>query len=252
VKSPYAFSFIIAYKHRTDRLLNLRRVLDWVSGFVGVEIIIVEQDSTPKLQDFTIQGIKYQFTKSKMPFNKAWAFNIGLKMATTNVIVFGDCDLIMDPNKFIESLKLLEVYDCVSPYSRVIDLLPNEVHLPLEQMNLISRPGRGETDIQKICLSGGIIMYRKAAIIKLGGWCEDFIGWGGEDDYQSYKSKQLLNWFENQGTCFHLYHDRGAPDPLPYQRNLELLNKLIVLPANETEKLINASLSKIGLKNKYA
>jgi hypothetical protein len=168
------------------------------------------------------------------------------------VIVFGDCDLIMDPNKFIESLRMLDTYECVSPYSRVIDLLPNEIHLPLEQLQLINRPGRGETDIQKICLSGGIIMYRRASIIRIGGWCEDFIGWGGEDDYQSFKSKAFLNWFENTGTCFHLWHERGAPDPGPYHRNLELLNKLIVLPNQETEKLINASLPKIGLKNKYA
>jgi hypothetical protein len=252
VNNPYAFSFIIAYRHRADRLQNLKRVLDWISGFVGVEIIIVEQDTTPKLQDLTLKGLKYIFTESKTPFNKAWSFNLGLKLATTNVIVFGDCDLIMDPNKFIESLRMLDTYECVSPYSRVIDLLPNEIHLPLEQLQLINRPGRGETDIQKICLSGGIIMYRRASIIRIGGWCEDFIGWGGEDDYQSFKSKAFLNWFENTGTCFHLWHERGAPDPGPYHRNLELLNKLIVLPNQETEKLINASLPKIGLKNKYA
>ncbi len=251
MKSPHTFSFIIAYKHRADRLQNLRRVIDWLSGFVGIELIIVEQDSSPKLDNIPLKGIKYAFTESKMPFNKSWSFNVGLKMATTDVIVFGDCDLIMDPEKFIQSLKMLENYDCVSPYSRVIDLEPGEIYLPLEQLSTISRPGRGETDIQKICLSGGIIMYRKQSIIKIGGWCEDFIGWGGEDDYQSFKSKTFLNWFENSGTCYHLWHERGAPDPIPYKRNLDLLNRLISLPKQETEKMITSSLSKIGLRNKY-
>ena len=247
-----SFSFIIAYRHKSDRINNLRRVIDWVSGFGGVEIIIVEQDEYPKLPSLTFKGIKYIFTKSDMPFNKAWAFNVGLKYSTSQKVIFGDCDLIMDPNKMIESLKQLENYECVSPYSVVIDLDPNEVNMSLDQMQQISRPGRGETDIQKICLAGGIIMYRKDAIYKIGGWCEDFIGWGGEDDYQSHKSKKLLTHYESSGRCYHLWHHRGEPDRKWYPRTLELLNRLVSLSDNDLIKQINTSLPKIGLKNKYS
>lgn len=247
--NSHLFTFIIAYKHRNDRIHNLRRVLDWVTGFGGVEIIIVEQDKSPKLPSFTFKGIKYIFTKSEMPFNKAWAFNVGLQHSTTQTIVFGDCDLIMDPHKMIEALKQLDNYECVSPYSRVIDLNSNEVNMNLEQMSKINRPGRGETDIQKICLAGGIIMYRKNAIVKIGGFDQGFIGWGGEDDFQSHKSKIFLTWYEQSGTCYHLWHERGAPDPTPYQRNLELLNKLMSLSKEDLQKHINNSLPKIGIKN---
>jgi glycosyltransferase involved in cell wall biosynthesis len=252
VANSHLFTFIIAYKHRNDRIHNLKRVLDWVSGFGGVEIIIVEQDKSPKLPSFTLKGIKHIFTKSTMPFNKAWAFNVGLQHSTTKTIVFGDCDLIMDPNKMIEALRQLDNYECVSPYSRVIDLNPNEVSMTLEQMAQINRPGRGETDIQKICLAGGIIMYRKDAIAKIGGWCEDFIGWGGEDDYQSHKSKMFLNCYEQMGTtCYHLWHERGAPDPVPYQRNLELLNRLVTLPLEELKRYNDSLSQKMGMINRY-
>lgn len=252
MKNGYLFTFIIAYKHRGDRIHNLKRVLDWVSGFGGVEIIIVEQDKSSKLSSFTLKGVKHIFTKSNLPFNKALAFNVGLEYSTTGNIVFGDCDLIMDPQKMIESLRLLDQYDVVSPYSRVIDLNPDEVNLPLENLQQIQRAGRGETDIQKICLAGGIIMYKKEAIIKIGGWCEEFIGWGGEDDFQSHKTKMLLNWYEQQGvTCYHLWHERGAPDPVPYQRNLQLLNKLVQLPLNDLISFNRNSTNKIGHKNKY-
>ena len=74
-----------------------------------------------------------------MPFNKDWAFNVGLKHATTDVIVFGDCDLIMDPQKMINALRMLDQYECVSPYSRVIDLNQNEVNLPLEELSKIEK-----------------------------------------------------------------------------------------------------------------
>ena len=249
MNKPFLFSFIIAYKHRNDRIHNLKRVLEWLYGFGRIEIILVEQDKKPKLPDFSIKGVKHIFTKSNMPFNKSWAFNVGLKYATTDVIVFGDCDLIMDPHKFINALKLLETYECVSPYSRVIDLNPNEVNFNLEQMNLINRPGRGETDIQKICLSGGIIMYRKEAIYKIGGFDQSFIGWGGEDDFQSHKSKIFLTCYEQSATCYHLWHERGAPEQKWYKRNLDLLNKLISLNKNDLQKHINNSLPKIGMKN---
>ena len=157
MENPYLFTFIIAYKHRIDRLNNLKRVLEWILGYKGVEVIIVEQDRSKKLPTFSLTGFKYIFTKSELPFNKAWAFNVALKYATTDVIVFGDCDIVMHPNDMINGLNKLKEFECVSPYNKVIDLEQNELGISIEQMAAITRPGRGETDHQKICLCGGII-----------------------------------------------------------------------------------------------
>ena len=60
--SAHTFSFIVAYKHRPDRLTNLKRVLEWVSGFGGVEIIIVEQDKKSVLPGLSLKGFKYIYT----------------------------------------------------------------------------------------------------------------------------------------------------------------------------------------------
>ena len=251
MNKPFLFSFIIGYRHRNDRIHNLRRVLEWLYGFGRIEIILVEQDKKPKLPDFSIKGVKHIFTKSNMPYNRSWAFNVGLKYATTDVIVFGDSDLIMDPNEMINSLKMLESYDCVSPYSSVLDLNQNESNLPIEQLKMIQRPGRGENDNQKINLCGGIVMYRKDAIHKIGGWSEDFIGWGGEDNFQEFKTKKMLTWYENKSKCYHLWHERGAPDQKWYARTMDLLNKLMALNDSELNKQIQSSLPKIGMVNKY-
>jgi glycosyltransferase involved in cell wall biosynthesis len=217
-----------------------------------VELIIVEQDKSPKLPAYSLKGFKYFFTKSDLPFNKSWAFNVGTKYASTNVIVFGDSDLIMDPQEFINSVKLLEQYESVNPYSKVIDLTANENGLPLEALKQIQRPYRGELDIQKTPIAGGIIMFRKDSLMKIGGWSEDFISWGGEDDYQTFKTKMFLNWTESPNRCYHLYHDKVKPDMIYYQRNLQLLNTLVKMNQQETQRYINNSFSKTGLKNKYA
>ena len=251
MQKHYLFTYIIAYRHNNDRLGNIRKVIDWLSGFGGIELIIVEQDKSPKLPAYTLSGFKYIFTESSLPFNKAWAFNVGTKYSTTPAIIFGDSDIIMNPEQLIESLKLLQQYESVSPYNRVVDLERQEVNMTMDQMNQIPRPGRGETDVQKICVAGGVIMYRRDALEKIGGWSEDFIGWGGEDDFQSHKTKTLLKFHEREGKCFHIFHEKVKPDMKYYQRNLNLLNTLVKYPQSELLRYINGSRNRTGMKNKY-
>jgi predicted glycosyltransferase involved in capsule biosynthesis len=250
MNKQYSFTYIIPYKHSVERLGNLRRVLDWVASFSNSEIIVVEQDTHSKISHLKLPCRQF-FLKTNMPFNKSWAFNFGLKHVNSSTIVFGDCDLIMNPDHFIEALRLLEKYDMVNPYSSVIDLDRNESNMPLEQLVGINRAGRGETDIQKVPLCGGICIFRKEAIQKIGGWDQNFIGWGGEDDFQSVKVRQFLNWHECSAKCYHLYHERPAPDMKWYQRNLQLLQKLSVMTKEELSKYTNSHVNKNGMKNTY-
>jgi predicted glycosyltransferase involved in capsule biosynthesis len=253
----YALTFIIPYKHSNDRLNNLKRVINWLKGFNNIEIILVEQDRTPKVNyiDF---GCKYYFVKNeKLPFNKAWSFNVGLKYATSDIIAFGDSDLVMHPEKFIEAVKELTSTDLemVSPYSRlkVIDLEPAEVRLSFDDLENIDRPGRGEleNDIRKVPLCGGICIFKRDAIYKIGGWSEDFIGWGGEDDFQSNKVERFLKYKEMPSRVYHLHHAPVVPDTQYYHRNLDILNKLKALDDNQMIGYINRTVGKIGMNNKY-
>jgi predicted glycosyltransferase involved in capsule biosynthesis len=246
----YTFTYIIGYRHNLERLQNLRRVLDWINGFARVEVLLVEQDTHSKISHLNLKA-KHIFTKSDMPYNRSWAFNVALKHANSNIIVFGDSDLVMVPNQFIAGLQAIQTYEMVSPYHSVVDLTAQESNLPLEQVININRPGRGETDNQKINISGGIAMFRRDAIQKIAGWNEDFIGWGGEDDFQTMKVKNFLTWTELQARCFHLYHERGMPDMKWYQRNLDLLTKTSQMDKSQLQKVILNQLPKIGMKNKY-
>jgi predicted glycosyltransferase involved in capsule biosynthesis len=246
----YTFTYVIGYRHNLERLQNLKRVLDWINGFARVEVLLVEQDTHSKISHLDIKA-KHIFTRSDMPYNRSWAFNVALKHANSNIIVFGDSDLVMEPNQFIAGLQAIQNYEMVSPYHSVVDLTAQESNLPLEQIININRPGRGETDNQKINISGGIAMFRREAIQKIAGWNEDFIGWGGEDDFQTMKVKNFLTWTELQARCFHLYHERGMPDQKWYKRNLELLSKTSQMDKSQLQKVILNQLPKIGMKNKY-
>lgn len=246
----YLFTYVIGYRHKNERLLNLRRVLDWINGFANVEVLLIEQDKHSKISHLNLKA-KHTFIKSNMPYNRSWAFNVALKKAQSNIIVFGDSDLIMNPNDFINALNQIKDFEMISPYNSVIDLTAQESNTPFEEMIKINRPGRGENDNQKINISGGIAMFRKDAILRIGGFNEDFIGWGGEDDFQTMKIHHFLNWTELKAKCYHLYHDREQPDMKFYQRNLAILNNAAKLSKDEMDKHILSTIPKIGMKNKY-
>ena len=247
MKKPYAFTLIIGYRHRLDRIVNLKRVIDWALGFGSIEIIVVEQDSKRKLPPHSLKGFRYIFTESNLPFNRSWAFNVGLKYATTNAIVFMDSDIVMDPNEFIDSLRKLEQYECVNPAKNIIYLNQSETNMNFDQWRNIIR----SNDLNEDSLCRGIVMFRKDSIQKIGGWSEDFIGWGGEDEHQNFKVKNLLTYFECDYRCYHLYHNNEKKNEFFYQRNLQLLQNLKSMSKEDSIRYINNSSSKIGMKNRF-
>lgn len=249
-KSPYLFTYIIGYRNHPDRINNLKRVIDWLSRFNGIEIILVEQDSSAKLSSQDLRG-KYVFTKSSLPYNRSWAFNVGLRYATTDRIFFGDSDLIMNPSDIINSIRELDKVDVVNPYSRVIDTTPQELGLDNDTLFKLNRTGRGEADHQKINFSGGIVLFKKEAIVKIGGFPEEFIGWGGEDNAVTNKIERFLTTKQMESNCIHLYHPQAQPDMTYYSNNLQLLDKIINMNNDQMMYYINTVSSKIGSANKY-
>ena len=250
MNNGHSFTYIIGYRHKPDRLQNLRRVLDWINGFAGADVIVVEQDTHSKISHLNLR-CRHLFLKSDKPYNKSWSFNYANKIAKKNIIVFADSDLIMNPNHLIESLKQIETYEMVNPYKSVIDLDTNETGLQLEQVLQINRPGRGETDHQKVPICGGICIFRRESIIKIAGWNENFVGWGAEDDFVSLKVQQFLNWKQMEHKCYHLFHNREQPNMTEYQKNLNLLQQLTKLEKEEIWKISHKDVTKNGLKNKY-
>jgi predicted glycosyltransferase involved in capsule biosynthesis len=161
------------------------------------------------------------------------------------------------PSDFEDICNEYEAYNInnnisINPYlNDIFNISTLERDKILENILKINRPGRGETDHQKVPLCGGICMFRKDAIIKIGGWNEEFWSWGGEDDFVSVKVKNFLNYVELPNKCYHLYHSRENPDMRLYQRNLQILQKFAEMSKDEMIKTINQNtIQKMGMKNK--
>jgi GT2 family glycosyltransferase len=246
-------TYVIGYRHRMDRLNNLRKVLEWVSSFSNMDIILVEQDSVPRIDHVNIPG-RHIFARNEGPYNRSWAFNIAMRYNQNPIIAFGDSDIIMEPGQFAESVNQLTNHDVVSPYSSILDLTQEENGYSFQNLLSITRPGRGEDDHQKINLCGGLVLFRSEAITKVGGWAENyFVGWGGEDDFQTFKVNRLgLRTKEMPHKAYHFWHPKQDIDTSAYHKMLVQLQQLMQLDDAKLQSHITTTLPKIGMLNKYA
>ena len=144
----------------------------------------------------------------------------------------------------------------VNPYRPVLDLSFEESEhysntKDFDFLKSISRPGRGETDHQKVPFCGGIIMFKKDCLEKMAGWNEDFWGWGAEDDAQSYKVFTLeTKYFQCENKCFHLFHSRPMPNQELYFRNFNIYKQFVQADKKMLENYITSIKDKIGDINK--
>lgn len=239
------FTYIIGYRHTDDRLRNLKSVLKWLKNF-DCEIIIVESDTTSKKELLTEFNFKHIFVENNYPYNRSWMYNVGYKNSSTNFLLFGDADLIMKNEDLNKSIDLLTNYDCVNPYSTVLDLTEEETlnYLStenIEELSKIEREGRLGTN-----MCGGLVAFTKKGFEEIGGWHEDFWGWGAEDDFMTIKVKHFLKYTDCTNRCYHLNHGKAGIDRNLYYRNLGILQQSSSVSKESFRNYINNIVSSIG------
>ncbi len=240
------FTYIIAYRDSPDRQSNLFLVLDWLKK-LDCEVILVEQDAEKKLK-ITDPKVKHIFTYSNRLFNRSWAFNVGSRYATYDKLVFGDADIILSYDSLCEALLKLESISVVSPYQEIFDLTYDETVRYSKNKTLPDSSNNIRSDIN---LSGGVIMINRTDFELICGWCEEFEGWGGEDDFMTWKIDAWLTSTSLPYNAFHLWHPATEPDEVAYETNLNILRKCEQLSTEKIVHWILDSKYKIGNPNKF-
>lgn len=232
-------SYIITYRQTTpDRYDNLRTVLQWLNNIkiLDLELVIVEQDDKPRLvlnEKYNFY-IKHVFAKNSNLFNRAWGFNVGVKITTSEVLLFADSDLFVAPEYLLKTIELIksEQFDTVSPFTDCYDLDREET----QSIDLNNFDYQRNGQIRNcVVFSGGIVGFSRNGLKIVNGWDERFEGWGGEDDIQSFKIKELLRYRSLTGKCFHLYHERsknnGSDQHDNYENNFRLFKYYLDKPS---------------------
>ena len=237
-------TYVIPFRFKQDRITHLRRVVELANMFQETETMIIEQDNNSKLLPLNFNA-KIIFTENKLPFNKSWGYNIALKNSNAPIVVFSDADFIMPPNLIVEALNALDTVECVIASNNIIKLTQEESFMDTQSIFNIKREG------VKTSKTDGMIIMRKSALIKIGGWNEDFVGIGYENMFQDMKIEKMLTYKQMEFTGYHLFHQEENKDINLEERNFKLFEHYKKLDDNQLIQHINHVLPKIGMLNKY-
>lgn len=213
-KTPL-FSYVLVYRKRGGSENCLKKILKWLEDnkTYNFEIILVEQDSQSTIDFLLPKNCKHIFVFNDSSFNKGWACNIGAKAATTNILVYADCDIIMRFKDLYECVLACKTYDAIDPKKQLLDLEENEEPF-------ISKKKSVRLDVD---FCSAIFLIKKSSFFYLNGFDEDFVGWGADDNLFSHKIRTILRFKKLAFDTYHLYHTSEGYERKTSDENRKML-----------------------------
>ncbi|WP_061810759.1 galactosyltransferase-related protein [Rossellomorea vietnamensis] len=158
------------------------------------------------------------------PYSKSAAINKAVKKAKTELIAIIDADILCPKETILSGLKLLELYPLILPYNKVIDLSQNLSQVLYNKSHFSLNPSilHGKNRHSKKAIPvGGINLIKKTCFLKIKGFDERFIGWGGEDDAFVAASDTICGTHKRlTGAIYHLWHPSKKAEGNPhYSKN---------------------------------
>jgi predicted glycosyltransferase involved in capsule biosynthesis len=199
-----------------DRKINLSIVVDYLLKHYQTNIIIYEQDITPKVPSFFKAHwhphVRHVFFPSDSKFfHKTRALNLMTKMSTTPVVISYDSDIIFPVNQLVDAASC--VYRKIKPFcypfnTRLYHIEKNVIPIIRDTLDLAAI-GSNTTERHPGVPPGGAFVIDKATFFQCGLENEHFISWGPEDQERVYRVTRLGHPVEFiNGPIFHLDHSR--------------------------------------------
>lgn len=208
-------------KEREEHLQFLLKYFD--KFFINHKIIIIEQGQESKVR-IKKDCVRIEFIKKEKEFSSSYLCNLGVKLVKTPFFCKCDVDVFIHPKAIFKALQALKTSSNVCfifPYNGVSFTIKNPLRakflnsFDFDALPFVKPEEADVIDFPYFTLknkeSTGLIHIFRTDIFKmLGGYNEEFIGWGYEDDEVVYRFKNLghprllLDGFN----AFHLDHPR--------------------------------------------
>jgi hypothetical protein len=175
-------SFIIGHRG-LERLPHLLAVLRSVAGQEGasVECIVVEQSSRRDAEPVIPSWVRYVHRQvpEGTPYNRSAAFNEGVRCARGSLLVLHDGDLLV-PSRYAA-----EAQHVASEGWRFLDLKRFLFYIDEDATGQLFSTGELPAGVAPVITQnarGGSIVVTREAFESIGGFDDEFSGWGGEDN----------------------------------------------------------------------
>jgi hypothetical protein len=176
-------SFVFAHGG-TDRLPQLVRTLQSVfAQSIACECVVIDQSTLP-LFGALPAGIVYRHLSKdgvSPGWHKAWAYNVGARIARGQILVFQDGDVCVPTEYAAELLRVLGKgeFGAASLQRLLFYLNPSDTQ-EIASTGVLGAHATPNMAFQN--WKGGTIAVTREAFEALGGFDEGFVDWGGEDD----------------------------------------------------------------------
>jgi hypothetical protein len=232
-------TFIIPLRIESDdRLRNIITVVCFLLNTFDTNVIIKEVDTEsifeksalPQIKEFfggNIQGLSHIFEESdEKVFYRMRILNQMISMSKTDIVVNYDCDVLLKPETYIESCRMIaeDNYDVVYPYGfgswqkqifaddeLVSEFLSNDFDFSiLEKRHIVN-----------LSEYGHVQFFNRSSYIEGGMENENFKGSSPEDKERHHRFTTLeYNVGRLDHWIYHLEHSRGSNSwPVSYQTN---------------------------------
>lgn len=186
--------------------------------YKAIEVILVEQigcslgsfdSSKPLYKHAHVDKYITIEDKKNRKFNQPWMSNVGAKLAKGDVLLFYDVDLVIAPT-YIKS-----VMDFNKPFffawNKIFHLTENVSNKIRNTKKLIRDPNAVVyTPGRKTYAGYSVAVERDFFFKKLGGYSENYLGWGGNDNDISARAFHLLrSEYKCPHNIYHLWHPRS-------------------------------------------
>lgn len=193
-----------------ERTKQIETVIDNIKAqkYPRINIIISENDNTSKIPPQLIdESCKLVFNKNTGPFNKANSVNNGIKAVTTRSFLIHDSDTLATGLYTKQIVKTLETYESCH-IGKTICYTTEEYSKSVMINGTVSDDIATERVVGYF--EGGSIGCTVQAYWAIGGFNEDFKGYGNEDCDFYYRLKNGTKHFCDRTVNFiHLWHSRA-------------------------------------------
>jgi GT2 family glycosyltransferase len=216
---------------RKDSILTVLRNIR-AQQYPDIEIVMSEEDVSCKLSgDECAPAIHIFTTGAPGPaFNKSKAWNTGVAACTCDLLVLHDADTLA-PNSYFKLVAdtLIEAESC--------HLCGKIYYLDEAMTQSVNSTGvMDESRCESVVnyFEGGTIACRRKTYWKIGGFVEEYVGYGCEDCDFYYRLSRASVWKEDrQLSLVHLYHGRVDGWALYHVKNKALEKKLSELMVSD-------------------